>query len=636
MMVAVEGWLIRAGRWLSRLGAHPRLRRWAEVAACWGGGFLASAAALGGACQPMAMGLVCGCAGWRAVCVAAGGCLGYWVFWGQAGAIGMVWMVLGCLLALVMGEKKTQTPLLLPALAAFCVSLSGLVFQIAWGDETSVGIYCLRIILAGAWTGLAGIVMHRREVMADRLAVMCVLLALGQVAPIPWLGLGYIAGGLLAAGGSFPAAAMAGLGLDLAGITRIPMTAVLCGAYLVRCVPFSRRWPRYAAPAAVGAVAMALFGQWDPTLLPGLALGGLCAVLLPGRWDGIQYRGETGAAQVRLELMAGTMLGMQQLLLESRLVPIDREALLLRARERACGGCPNRKQCRDIVIPEGMLERDLMAAGELGFGCKKPGRMIQELRRTQEQYRSMGAEQARREEYRAAVGQQYAFLGEYLREQADQLSRRGYGSRARFRVEAQWASRGRELANGDCFSQFDGPLCRHYVLLCDGMGTGLGAAMEGQEASGLLKQMLTAGFPAEYALRSLNHLLILRGASGAVTVDLAQIDLETGRIALYKWGAAPSYVLRATGAEKIGTAGPPPGLAVSGARETVERLSLRRGEALIMLSDGVDPAQALRREGISPQMAPGELAHRILERTEEAADDATVAVVRISALSLTA
>ena len=166
------------------------------------------------------------------------------------------------------------------------------------------------------------------------------------------------------------------------------------------------------------------------------------------------------------------------------------------------------------------------------------------------------------------------------------------------------------------------------------MGTGLGAYMEGQEAARMLRQLLTAGFPAEYALRSANSLLTLSGKAGAVTVDLAEIRLDTGRVTIYKWGAAPSWVLRGTGAEKIGTAGPPPGLSVTEARETVERLSLRRGETLILFSDGVDAPGALRREGVSSQASAGELAARLLPAAGEVGDDATVAVVRLSPAAL--
>ncbi len=637
MITAVEGWLQRMRRGLLRLAAEPGVRLAAEGIAWSGGGFVISAASLANSPLPLAMGLVAGAKGWRILAAALGGVLGYRVFWGNAGTQGMVWAWLACLAAFLPGRKKamTEAPLLEPAVAGFLVSVTGLVFQMVFGDGTSVAVYLLRIALAAAVTGLAGVVAERREPVADWLAGGAGVLALAQVAPVPWLGLGFLAGGLLAAGSSIPAAVIGGLALDLAQVTKVPMTAVLCLAALIRVIPFARRWPRYAAPGIAYCMVMVLCGIWDGAPAAGLVLGGMAAALLPPRPEQLHRRGETGAAQVRLELMAGVMQETRQLLLEDRSAPIDREALLLRTRERACGGCPNRKLCRDISIPEELLNRSLWDTAALGIPCKKPARMLLELRRAQEQLRQLRADRDRRREYREAVAQQYRFMGDFLQEQADLLPRRGYIPRPRFQPEAEARSLGREMANGDRFLKFPGTECRYYILLCDGMGTGLGAAQEGQTAAGILRQMLSAGFPAEHALRSLNSLLVLRGRAGAVTVDMAEIRLDTGRVSLYKWGAAPSYLLRAGNAEKIGTAGPPPGLSVNEVRETVDRLSLRRGESLIMFSDGVDAAAALRREMVSSQVPPGELAELLLEGTgEERLDDATVAVIRLSPAAL--
>jgi stage II sporulation protein E len=113
-------------------------------------------------------------------------------------------------------------------------------------------------------------------------------------------------------------------------------------------------------------------------------------------------------------------------------------------------------------------------------------------------------------------------------------------------------------------------------------------------------------------------------------MDLTEIQLDTGRASVYKWGAAPSYLIRENEAEKIGTATPPPGLSVTDGRETVERLSLRRGEVLIMVSDGVAGEEALRRIGRISAQPPGELAAKILQYGAQGAeDDATVAAVTL-------
>jgi hypothetical protein len=335
-------------------------------------------------------------------------------------------------------------------------------------------------------------------------------------------------------------------------------------------------------------------------------------------------------ARQRLEQMGEVFLKTRQLIVEAEEIPIDEASLLARTRERACGGCPNRRSCHaPAQLPRELLGLSLTENTTLPFSCRKPGRMVTEIRRTQEQHRLLKADRQRRREYRSAISQQYLFLAEYLREQSEQLTRESKKER-KFTPEVGYAARSREVENGDKFRQFPGPGGRYFLLLCDGMGTGLGAAEEGSTAADLLQRMLTAGFPAEHALESLNSLLSLRGRAGAVTVDLAELSVETGDTVMYKWGAAPSFLLRAGTAEKIGTAGPPPGIRGWDIRERRERLSLGRGEWLILVSDGVDGEEIRRCSAAMKNLAAGEMAAKLLEAgAAGASDDATVAVVRL-------
>ena len=134
---------------------------------------------------------------------------------------------------------------------------------------------------------------------------------------------------------------------------------------------------------------------------------------------------------------------------------------------------------------------------------------------------------------------------------------------------------------------------------------------------------------------SLNSMLALRGCAGAVTVDLAEVRLDTGQVNLYKWGAAPSWLLTRGKAKKIGTATPPPGLSAEERKQTVDKLSLRQGEVLILLSDGVQIPEDPGLSDLAPDWPPGELAARILERGKGTGeDDATAAVIRLTPVSM--
>jgi stage II sporulation protein E len=229
------------------------------------------------------------------------------------------------------------------------------------------------------------------------------------------------------------------------------------------------------------------------------------------------------------------------------------------------------------------------------------------------------------------VLQQYRFLSEFLQDLSDNLGRRSPSTLPRYAPEVVFHANRKESDNGDRCQCFTGTGCKYYVVLCDGMGTGLGAVQEGKSALELLKKLLLAGFPAEYALRSLNSLCALRGMAGAATVDMAELQLDTGKVMLYKWGAAPSYLLCGSSIEKIGTAGPPPGLSVTDGREKVERLSLRRGEVLVLLSDGVGGEDALQCRFSDGELSLKEIAVKILDSADPgSSDDATVAVIRLA------
>ena len=634
MMVSIESCVRRGRNKLRQLAVDPRMRLAGKIGAYFTAGLVLSAASLASSAQTLVLGSLLALSGWKALVLALGGCAGYLIFWGKAAVQGLAWLGAGLPVALILNRRKItgEVPLLMPAIAGLIISASGLAFQIFLDDATGVPVYLLRIVLAAASTHLFALVRDRRDPVADWLGTSVFVLALAQIAPFPKFSLGYVAGGLLAAGGAFPAAALAGLALDLAQITKVPMTAVLCLTYLVRMLPWQSRVLRFGSPGVVYLLIMGLCGIRDPVPAVALAMGGELAVFLPPAPELSHRRGETGLAQVRLELMAGVLSQTQQLLLEGNDTPIDEGALLARARERACGSCPCRKTCKERLepLPQSLLHTPLVDQFSISAACKKPARLVLELRRSQEQLRSIRASRERRDECRWAVAQQYQFLSHYLQMQSDQLPRRGEKIRQRFSPEVAVCSAGRESTNGDRCLWFTGTGGKYYVLICDGMGTGLGAAQEGQTAASMLRQMLSAGFPAEYALRSVNSLLVLRGRAGAATVDLVELRLDTGRASLYKWGAAPSWLLREGAAEKIGTAGPPPGLSVTDGRETVERLSLSRGEVLILTSDGVDGEDALRHVSEVSAQPPGEMAAKLLELgCRELEDDATVAVIRL-------
>ena len=638
MMISLQSYVRQGRHTLRRWAVDPRVHLWVRMGAYFSAGFGLSAASLSNLAQPLALGMLCACTGWPAVLVATGGILGYLVFWGSAGYQGVLWMTAGLGAALFLGDRRIagEAPLLLPAVAGFIVSAVGVLAQLWLQDATPIPMYLLRIVLGSSCAWVFIQVMRGRNPFLEWISWGFAVLALAQIVPLPWLGLGYITAGGLAVAGAFPAAALAGVALDLAAVTPVSMTAVLCGSYLVRFLPRYPRWLGGMVPSLVFLLIMNLSGRWDLLPLPGLFLGGAIGVFLPAPTKIAHRRGETGMAQVRLEMTASVLAQTEQLLLEAPVTPVDEDALVARAAERACAGCPCRKTCKDTrriaQLSAPLLHKPLLTAQELPIACRKSGRFLAELHRSQEQLRSIQADRERQREYRAAVVQQYRFLAAYLQDVSDQLSRRGEKDRAAYVPYTRIFGNRPQEENGDRCLMFPGIQNRYYVLLCDGMGTGLGAVQEGRTAGNMLQKLLTAGFPAQYALRSLNSLCALRDRAGAVTVDLAELELDTGKATLYKWGAAPSCLVTKMGADRLGRASPPPGLSVTEGHEIVERISLRRGELLVMVSDGLVEETVLQCCQSMAGASPGELAAALLAGNRLGGeDDATVVVVRLDA-----
>ena len=65
-------------------------------------------------------------------------------------------------------------------------------------------------------------------------------------------------------------------------------------------------------------------------------------------------------------------------------------------------------------------------------------------------------------------------------------------------------------------------------------------------------------------------------------------------------------------------------------QESREEVSLRRGESLVLVSDGIPEEDAQQCCARGQSLTPGELATQLISRGEQAGpDDATVVIVRL-------
>ena len=140
---------------------------------------------------------------------------------------------------------------------------------------------------------------------------------------------------------------------------------------------------------------------------------------------------------------------------------------------------------------------------------------------------------------------------------------------------------------GDHCTYFNDGLGRMVMIVSDGMGSGGRAAVDGAMAAGILAKLAKAGISFDCALRIVNSALLVKsGDESLATLDVARVDLFSGKAEFCKAGAAVSYVVRKGKIHRVDLPSLPAGILteISFAKETYQ---LQEGDRLLMISDGV-------------------------------------------------
>jgi len=197
---------------------------------------------------------------------------------------------------------------------------------------------------------------------------------------------------------------------------------------------------------------------------------------------------------------------------------------------------------------------------------------------------------------------------------------------------------GEEVA-GDSYVSRLLPGGRHVLALSDGMGSGVNARQESHAALALMVEGLRAGYTRAQALDVVNALMLMcTGREMYATMDLCLIDLHTGEAAFDKLGACPAFVVREGEVRAIGADTLPVGVLPDVQSHSL-RMTLRPGDVVILLTDGVTDAFPGGEEGLltaieklywlHPQAVGDKLIAQALDG-REARDDMAVLCARIS------
>lgn len=328
-------------------------------------------------------------------------------------------------------------------------------------------------------------------------------------------------------------------------------------------------------------------------------------------------------------------------------------ALFQRCSRWVCQGCVFKSSCwkRDVeqtrkqlrCVVEGMEGRGRADPGDFPAGfsarCSRINELVNAVNREFAGELSRRRWNQRMEQERRGFYRQYESVARFLSAGAEALEPRAVpamvGSTALSAIAGVAAGKRQgQGISGDAGGWFRDDAGILWVVLCDGMGSGPEAAKNSRFAYKLLEQFLSAGIGGEVAMATLAGALSLRWESTGsfTTVDLLELNLNTGAGAVYKLGAAPTYLRRDGVLTRITASTLPAGLQ-SAANADVTRFTLQPGDLAVLMSDGVTDGsedgwikeQIRGFQGDSPK----DLAQLLLSREDHPRDDRTAIVLRI-------
>jgi stage II sporulation protein E len=190
---------------------------------------------------------------------------------------------------------------------------------------------------------------------------------------------------------------------------------------------------------------------------------------------------------------------------------------------------------------------------------------------------------------------------------------------------------------GDCIDYFNDGTGTTYALVCDGMGTGGRAAVDGNMAVSVMGRLLRCGLSADSALQILNAALMVKSEDESLsTVDAAGVNLYTGDVTLKKAGAPATYIKK--GGRVISKEMPslPAGI-LNNIKFSTNSVRLNAEDMVVMVSDGVitgdekwlEKLIKSWNEGSSQELAQAVVEEAIRRRSETKDDDITAVVIRL-------
>ena len=676
-----------------RAELRPAARRLAAVAVGFAGGW----AVLYGALMPFGLGFVLGFAEDCFAPCAAGAALG--VLLHGFGALSLRSVCMLCALGAAVAARWMGARTLTPAALAGCGTLVGVALCFAFGGGgAELVFYSAADALLAAAMGFC-----LRQFAPEKPGAGMLLVGAAAAAALGSVQLWQLLPGVIVcaalelylcskgqAKAALAACAVLGAALCAADpALSFAASGLACATAAAAVLAPGRRMETvaaYAGGCVTGALCVQPPGSAFQYLL-NVCIGITAVAAMPAAWlvpepeekpqAGQAQPQQYSAAATRLEQVSQSLASLAETVNDVyETLPHRREDfhwVIDNTHDTLCFNCGRRDTCwkqeyaatlegmealRPLLESSGGLETAQLP-GQLSR-CIHPAALCAAANRSFALYRSRKEARLHAEAMRTALTEQYSAVAEALGVLGEQLGRPGdpepYKSGRVADFFAQLGTPPQECAvtlddlgrthaaargsiSGDAVQQFCSPAAAQMIL-CDGMGTGRPAAVDGNLAAELTARLLKAGFTAELAARLVNVALALKSEdeSGA-TLDLISVDLYTGTARLFKAGAAPGFLVHGGRVRAVGDTSLPVGI-LGGVNGQSRMVHLTVGDYAVLVSDGLlvdGPGWVAKQLELSAAAgeAPEKVAKTLVETARVRAqktgrpDDITAAVLRL-------
>ncbi len=320
--------------------------------------------------------------------------------------------------------------------------------------------------------------------------------------------------------------------------------------------------------------------------------------------------------------------------------------------ERACAGCKNEEICkgaeRDLMLQnikdmKAVMERD----GYLNFSnlpkgvgrsCIRAEKFLNEFLHIFEMEKQREILRGELLSDRELVAKQYGGISAVINSLSKREDKQEQEARYAVSVSVCQEAKKGQTVNGDTILHFKAGN-KYFVILCDGMGSGVAAREISGLTAGLFAEFFGSGIEKEKAIDMINSAIALNaGRESFSSADILEIDMVTGKAEFLKIGSAQSFIKRNGEIEEIASSVLPIGI-LENIVVKPQSYKLSAGDEILMITDGIGEAESgvLKNEWIkklflSEKASGDEKIHMILEGARSRSifsDDMTGAIIKI-------